>query len=77
MRVVENRSISDLDQERGDLEGIARMLGYSGESGRSGAATRELLADYQRHTDGIREIYLRVLGVSEEDGDSGADGAEG
>jgi glutamate-ammonia-ligase adenylyltransferase len=72
MRVVENRSISDLDEERGDLEGIARMLGYVDESGRSGAAARQLLRDYQRHTDGIREIYLRVLAVEEEDGDAGS-----
>ncbi len=60
LRVVDNRSISDLDQERGDLEGLARRLGYSS-PGREGGARRALLSDYERHTDAIRSEYSRLF----------------
>ncbi len=60
LRIVDNRSISDLDQERGDLEGIARRLGYTS-PGREGGARRALLSDYERHTDAIRAEYLKVF----------------
>ena len=60
LRLVENRSISDLDARRGDLDAIARSLGYpAGE--REGTAARALLADYRRHTDAIRGVYRTVL----------------
>jgi glutamate-ammonia-ligase adenylyltransferase len=60
LRLVENRSISDLDARRGDLDAIARSLGYPpGE--REGASARALLADYRRHTDAIRQTYRAVL----------------
>ena len=62
LRVMENRSISDLDEERGDMEGLARRLGYRS-SGRERGAYRELLRDYDRHTTLVREAYLRILGV--------------
>ncbi len=61
LRIIENRSISDLDEERGDLEGVARRLGYTS-PGRAGGARRALLEDYRRHTTAIRAIYDRVLG---------------
>ena len=61
LRIVDNRSISDLDDERGDLESLARGLGYISK-GRKGGARRALLADYQKHTDAIRAAYLAVLG---------------
>ncbi len=60
LRVVDNRSISDLDHERGDLEGLARRLGYSS-PGREGQARRSLLADYEAHTDAIRDQYSRLF----------------
>lgn len=63
LRVVENRSISDLDEERGDLDGLARRLGYSGGT-RESSARRALLDDYARHTRAIRAAYLEILGVS-------------
>jgi glutamate-ammonia-ligase adenylyltransferase len=69
LRVVENRSISDLDAERGDLESVARSLGYTSKgqpdraSGREGGARRALLADYRRHTERIREIYRGTFEV--------------
>jgi glutamate-ammonia-ligase adenylyltransferase len=70
LRVVENRSISDLDEERGDLDGVAAALGYA-QSGREGASRRALLADYRRHTEAIRAVYEHVLG-SDLAGASGA-----
>ena len=62
LRVVENRSISDLDEERGDLDGLARRLGYPA-GARESSARRAMQADYTRHTDAIRRAYLEVLGV--------------
>lgn len=59
LRVVENRSISDLDAERGDLDALAITLGYSSPQ-RSGGARRALLADYMRHTNAIRGVYDRI-----------------
>ncbi len=63
LRIVENRSISDLDEERGDLDGLARRLGYPAGQ-RAGGARRALLEDYRRHTADIRAVYGRVLGVA-------------
>jgi glutamate-ammonia-ligase adenylyltransferase len=61
LRIVENRSISDLDEERGDLQYLAQQLGY--EAGpRASGARRALLDDYRRHTAEIRQVYRRVLG---------------
>jgi glutamate-ammonia-ligase adenylyltransferase len=61
LRVVENRSSSDLDEERADLESVSRALGYT-PSSRGGGARRPLLEDYRRHTEAIREVYLAVIG---------------
>lgn len=61
LRIVENRSISDLDEERGDLDGVAHRLGYTSPQ-RAGGARRALLDDYRRHTSAIRDVYDRVLG---------------
>jgi len=60
LRIVENRSISDLDEERGDLDGIAMHLGYTSPQ-RAGGARRALLDDYRRYTTAIREVYERVV----------------
>ena len=67
LRIVENRSISDLDSERGDLEGLAHRLGYVSES-REGGARRALLNDYKRHTEAIRGVYDRVMAPEGEPG---------
>jgi glutamate-ammonia-ligase adenylyltransferase len=64
LRIVENRSISDLDEERGDLDSLAQRLGYTSPQ-RAGGARRGLLADYRRFTGSIREVYSKVLGVAE------------
>lgn len=60
LRIVENRSISDLDEERGDLESLARRVGYAAGS-REGGARRALLRDYRRHTEAIRAVYDRLV----------------
>jgi glutamate-ammonia-ligase adenylyltransferase len=62
LRIVENRSISDLDEERGDLDALARRLGYRSPQ-RAGGARRALLDHYRHHTAAIRAVYLRVLGL--------------
>ena len=62
LRIVENRSISDLDEERGDLDTLAQQLGYRSRQ-RAGGARRALLEDYRRHTSAIRQVYLKVLGM--------------
>jgi len=64
LRIVENRSISDLDEERGDLDAVAKGLGYAGHE-RPGSACRALVGDYHRHTAAIRSIYCKVLGVED------------
>lgn len=60
LRIVENRSISDLDAERGDLESLARHVGYAA-GDREGGARRALLRDYRHHTESIREVYDRFV----------------
>jgi glutamate-ammonia-ligase adenylyltransferase len=62
LRIVENRSISDLSEERSDLESVGRTLGYA-PSHRTGSVRPPLLDDYRRHTEAIRRVYLDVLGV--------------
>lgn len=61
LRIVENRSISDLDEERGDLDALARTLGYAA-SARGDGARRALLEDYRKHTQQIRFVYEKVMG---------------
>jgi glutamate-ammonia-ligase adenylyltransferase len=62
LRIVENRSISDLDEERGDLDALARGLGYTSRQ-RAGGARRALLDHYRHHTGAIREVYCKILEV--------------
>jgi glutamate-ammonia-ligase adenylyltransferase len=70
LRIVENRSISDLDEERGDLDTLAHRLGYASPQ-RAGGARRTLLEDYRHHTGAIRAVYLEVLNVGECRGNGG------
>jgi glutamine synthetase adenylyltransferase len=62
LRIVENRSISDLDAGRGDLDALARRLGYAPGT-REASARGALLRDYARHTEAVRRAYLDVLGI--------------
>ena len=63
LRIVENRSISNLNEDRGDLDAVTRALGYT-ESERTGSSRRQLLDDYRRHTESIRAVYLETLGAT-------------
>jgi glutamate-ammonia-ligase adenylyltransferase len=63
LRIVQNRSISDLREDRADLDSVARALGYP-PSPLTGGTRRPLLEDYRRHTEAIRGVYLEVLGVT-------------
>jgi glutamate-ammonia-ligase adenylyltransferase len=67
LRIVENRSISDLSEERSDLESVGRTLGYA-PSSRTGSVRPPLLDDYRRHTEAIRRVYRDVLGSGDESG---------
>jgi glutamate-ammonia-ligase adenylyltransferase len=60
LRIVENRSISDLGADRADLDSVARSLGYA-PSPRTGTSRVPLLDDYGRHTDAIRRVYDAVV----------------
>ena len=72
LRIVENRSISDLDEERGDLDGLAIRLGYDTPRF-AGGARRELLRDYRAHTEAVRRVYVRLFEGTEGIEASGAE----
>jgi len=59
LRIVQNRSISDLDEERADLDSLARSFGYAAQ--RPSGARRALLDDYRRHTAAIRQVYSKIV----------------
>jgi glutamate-ammonia-ligase adenylyltransferase len=56
LRIVEDRSIQEIEIAPGVLEKLARRMGYHGD--RPGA---RLLTDYRVHADRVREIYARHL----------------
>jgi len=60
LRIVENRSISDLREERTDLDSVARAMGYP-TSELTGTARLPLLDDYSLHTEAIRAVYRAAL----------------
>ncbi len=62
LRIVENRSIADLEHDRADLDSVARALGYP-RSERTGTARLPLLEDYARHTEAIRSVYRSTFGI--------------
>jgi glutamate-ammonia-ligase adenylyltransferase len=62
LRILENRSISDLDAGSSDLGALARRLGYA-PGAREASARGALLRDYTRHTEAIRRAYLEILGA--------------
>jgi len=62
LRIVENRSISELDAGSSALDVVARRLGYAA-GAREASARGALLRDYARHTEAIRAAYLAILGV--------------
>jgi glutamate-ammonia-ligase adenylyltransferase len=61
LRLLRNRSTSELESGEPELEKLARRLGYADRPGRS--AVEGLLAEYHAHTERIRAIYERVFGA--------------
>jgi len=60
LRLLRNRSTSELESEEPELEKLARRLGYTDRPGQLPAAA--LLAEYRERTERIRAIYERVFG---------------
>ena len=56
MRIVHDRSIQEITNRPGALDGLARRLGYHGDG-----AGAQLFADYRAHTERIRARYARHL----------------
>ncbi len=67
LRLLRNRSTSELESVEPDFDRLARRLGYADGPGRSAATA--LLDEYRERTERIRAIYARVFG---EGGDAGA-----
>jgi glutamate-ammonia-ligase adenylyltransferase len=64
LRIVENRSIHDLREDRSDLDSVARSLGYA-PSARTGTSRLPLLDEYTRRTESIRTLYTQLVGEDE------------
>ena len=58
LRIVHNLSLDELPQNVDDLEKLARRLGC--ETDQAGSAGKEFLADLERHTTHVREVFLRL-----------------
>ncbi|HEX9104183.1 MAG TPA: hypothetical protein VF997_18350, partial [Polyangia bacterium] len=56
VRIVHDRSIQEITDRAGELDPLARRLGYHGDD-----AGPRLLADYRAHTERIRARYARYL----------------
>jgi glutamate-ammonia-ligase adenylyltransferase len=60
LRLLHDRSTSDLETSGPDLEKLARRLGYEPDARRSAGA--KLLREYRKRAERIRGIYARVFG---------------
>jgi glutamate-ammonia-ligase adenylyltransferase len=61
LRIVQDRSISELRSDPLEIDKLARRMGYHEPSGGSGA---RLLADYLRHTGRVRDLYRTFFPVA-------------
>jgi glutamate-ammonia-ligase adenylyltransferase len=59
LRIVYNRSLDELPEAEDDLEKLARRLGF--EAAETGTAAHQFLAELERHTRQIREVFLRLV----------------
>jgi [glutamine synthetase] adenylyltransferase / [glutamine synthetase]-adenylyl-L-tyrosine phosphorylase len=59
LRIVHNLSLDELPQHSEDLEKLARRLGL--EAGPAGSVAGQFLAELERHTTQIRELFLRLI----------------
>lgn len=60
LRLLHNRSTSELETSGPELEQLARRLGYADAPGQS--ASKALIEEYRRHTGRIRDIYEHIVG---------------
>ncbi len=66
LRLVHDQSINQISNDPGYLNKLARRLGYGGEAG---SENEELMRDYRRHTEEVRDIFNRILGTDRDDRD--------
>jgi glutamate-ammonia-ligase adenylyltransferase len=59
LRVAQNRAIDEVPQAPGEVEKLARRLGF--EPTESDTAGGRFLAELERHTRGTRDLFLRLL----------------
>lgn len=59
LRIVHNRSKDELPESQEDMEKLARRLGFEASPGIS--ATSRFLAELERHTTQVRELFLRLI----------------
>ena len=60
LRIERDQSVESIERESERLPALARRLGYTGTNEDVG---RHLLADYGRHRERVRAIYVRWFGV--------------
>ncbi len=61
LRIERDQSVESIEREGYRLAALARRLGYAGASD---AVARRLLADYGRHREQVRALYVRWFGVT-------------
>lgn len=59
LRIVHNRSLDELPASQEEMEKLARRLGW--EACPAGTAGEQFLAELDRHTTGIRELFLALV----------------
>jgi [glutamine synthetase] adenylyltransferase / [glutamine synthetase]-adenylyl-L-tyrosine phosphorylase len=63
LRILEDKSIDDLHLESTALERLAERAGYRRSIVTGESAGNRFFADYENHTENIRQAYLRILDV--------------
>ena len=66
LRIVHNRSLDELPEAPEDLERLARRLGL--EATEKASAGSRFLAELERHTRQVRELFLRLLSRERQQG---------
>jgi [glutamine synthetase] adenylyltransferase / [glutamine synthetase]-adenylyl-L-tyrosine phosphorylase len=64
LRIVQDRSISELRADPGEIDKLARRMGYNEPQGGGG---ERLLDDYLRHTGRVRDLYRTFFPVLPEE----------
>jgi glutamate-ammonia-ligase adenylyltransferase len=61
LRIERDQPVESIEREGYRLPSLARRLGYAGPND---AVARKLLADYGRHREQVRALYMRWFGVA-------------